>query len=49
MFPKKETAEKRQLLEGVYSSALVHGVKTLRGQFSIAKASAIPPHSHPHE
>ena len=49
MFRKKGTADKRQLLEGVHLSTLVHGEKTLMGQFSIAKESAIPPHSHPHE
>ena len=49
MFRKKGTADKRQLLEGVHLSTLVHGEKTLMGQFSIAKGSAIPPHSHPHE
>jgi len=49
MFRKKGTADKRQLLEGVHLSTLVHGEKTLMGQFSIAKGSTIPPHSHPHE
>jgi quercetin dioxygenase-like cupin family protein len=49
MFRKKGTADKRQLLDGVHLSTLVHGEKTLMGQFSIAKESAIPPHSHPHE
>lgn len=49
MFRKKDSAEKRELIEGVHLSTLVHGDKTLMGQFSIAKGSAIPPHSHPHE
>jgi quercetin dioxygenase-like cupin family protein len=49
MFCKKGTADKRQLVEGVHLSTLVHGEKTLMGQFSIAKGSAIPPHAHPHE
>ena len=42
MFRKKGTADKRQLLEGVHLSTLVHGEKTLMGQFSIAKGSTIP-------
>jgi len=49
MFRKKGTADKKELIEGVQLSTLVHGEKTLMGQFSIAKGSAIPPHSHPHE
>ena len=49
MFRKKDTAKSRQLIEGVELSTLVHGEKTLMGQFKIAKGSAIPPHSHPHE
>jgi quercetin dioxygenase-like cupin family protein len=49
MFRKKDTAEPRQLLEGVELTTLVHGEKTLMGQFKIAKGAAIPAHSHPHE
>lgn len=49
MFRKKDTAKSRQLIEGVELSTLVHGEKTLMGQFKIAKGSAIPAHSHPHE
>jgi quercetin dioxygenase-like cupin family protein len=49
MFCKKGTVGKKQLLEGVHLRTLVYGEKTLMGQFSIAKGSAIPPHSHPHE
>jgi len=49
MFRKKGTAEKKELVEGVHLSTLVHGEKTLMGQFSIVRGSAIPPHSHPHE
>ena len=49
MFCKKGTAEKKQLVEGVHLSTLVHGQKTLMGHFNVAKGSAIPPHSHPHE
>ena len=49
MFRKKDTGESRQLLEGVELTTLVHGEKTLMGQFKIAKGSIIPAHSHPHE
>ena len=49
MFRKKDSAEKRELLEGVHLRTLVHGDKTLMGQFSIARGSAIPAHAHPHE
>ena len=49
MFRKKDTGESRQLLEGVDLTTLVHGEKTLMGQFKIAKGSIIPTHSHPHE
>ena len=49
MFRKKDTAKSRQLIEGVELSTLVHGEKTLMGQFRIARGSAIPAHSHPHE
>ena len=49
MFCKKDTGNSRQLLEGVDSTTLVHGDKTLMAQFKIAKGSAIPVHSHPHE
>jgi quercetin dioxygenase-like cupin family protein len=49
MFRKKDTGESRQLLEGVNLTTLVHGEKTLMGQFKIAKGSAIPAHTHPHE
>lgn len=49
MFRKKGTADRRHLLEGVYLSSLVHGDKTLMGQFELAKGAAIPSHAHPHE
>ena len=49
MFRKKDSGESRQLLEGVDLTTLVHGDKTLMAQFKIAKGSAIPVHSHPHE
>jgi len=49
MFRKKDTGEPKQLVEGVELTTLVHGEKTLMGQFKIAKGSAIPSHSHPHE
>lgn len=49
MFRKKDTGESRQLLDGIHLSTLVHGDKTLMGQFRIAKGALIPTHSHPHE
>lgn len=49
MFRKKDSGESRQLVEGVELTTLVHGDKTLMGQFRIAKGAAIPSHSHPHE
>ena len=49
MFCKKDTAKSRQLVDGVELRTLVHGEKTLMSQFKIAKGSAIPAHSHPHE
>lgn len=49
MFCKKGSGYKKKLLEGIELATLVHGEKTLMGQFSIAKGAAIPAHSHPHE
>ena len=49
MFRKKGTGVSRELLEGIDLTTLVHGDKTLMGQFKLAKGSIIPTHSHPHE
>ena len=49
MFRKKDTGVSRKLLEGIDLTTLVHGDKTLMGQFKLAKGSIIPTHSHPHE
>ena len=49
MFRKKDSGESRQLLEGVNLTTLVHGDKTLMGQFNLSKGAMIPAHSHPHE
>lgn len=49
MFRKKGSGESRRLVEGVELTTLVHGDKTLMGQFKISKGAAIPAHSHPHE
>ena len=49
MFLKKDTGVSRKLLEGIDLTTLVHGDKTLMGQFKLAKGSIIPTHSHPHE
>jgi quercetin dioxygenase-like cupin family protein len=49
MFCKKDTGKSRELVAGVELTTLVHGEKTLMGQFKIAKGSSVPVHSHPHE
>ena len=49
MFCKKDEGQQRQLLEGVRLTTLVHGEKTLMGEFRLAKGAKIPPHAHPHE
>ena len=49
MFRKKDTGRSRQLVDGVTLTTLVHGEKTLMGQFTITKGAAIPAHTHPHE
>ena len=49
MFCKNGTADKKEMVEGVHLSTLVHGEKTLMGQFEIAKGAEVPMHSHPHE
>ena len=49
MFRKKDTAESRELAEGIEMTTLVHGEKTLMSRFKIARGSEIPVHSHPHE
>jgi len=49
MFRKKNTGGSRELLEGVELTTLVHGEKTLMGQFKIDKGCIVPVHSHPHE
>ena len=49
MFRKKDTAESRQLLEGIDLTTLVHGQKTLMSQFKLSKGAKIPSHAHPHE
>ncbi len=49
MFCKKDQGQPRQLLEGVQLTTLVHGEKTLMGEFRLAKGAEIPPHSHPYE
>jgi quercetin dioxygenase-like cupin family protein len=49
MFRKKGTGKSRELLEGIELTTLVHGEKTLMGQFTLARGASIPAHSHPHE
>lgn len=49
MFRKKGTGTPRELLKGIELTTLVHGEKTLMGKFTLARGTAIPAHSHPHE
>ena len=49
MFRKKNTGKAKQLLDGIELTTLVHGQKTLMGQFKLTKGAAIPAHAHPHE
>jgi quercetin dioxygenase-like cupin family protein len=49
MFCKKDSGKSRQLMEGINLTTLVHGEKTLMGQFKVARGSISPAHSHPHE
>ena len=49
MFRKKDTADSRQLVEGIELSTLVYGEKTLMGRFKVDRGSVLPAHSHPHE
>lgn len=49
MFRKKDSGSYRKLLEGIELNTLVHGEKTLMGQFRLAKGAKIPLHEHPHE
>lgn len=49
MFCKKDSGGYRQLVEGVQMKTLVHGDKTLMGEFHIAKGAQVPTHAHPHE
>ena len=49
MFRKKDSGSYRQLIEGVELNTLVHGQKTLMGQFRLTKGAKIPLHEHPHE
>ena len=39
----------RELLPGITFKALVHGEKTLLGEFRLQKGAVIPDHHHPHE
>jgi quercetin dioxygenase-like cupin family protein len=49
MFRKKDSGSYRQLIDGVELNTLVHGEKTLMGQFRLAQGAKIPMHEHPHE
>ena len=49
MFCKNDSRGYRQLVDGVQMKTLVHGEKTLMGEFHIAKGAEVPTHAHPHE
>jgi len=49
MFRSSRKGEYRQLLEGVYLKTLVHGERTLMGQFRLEKGAVVPAHGHKHE
>ena len=49
MFRKKGIGDYRQLLEGVQLKTLVHGERTLMGQFRLEKGAVVPAHGHMHE
>jgi quercetin dioxygenase-like cupin family protein len=49
MFYKIDLSGYRQALEGVRYKTLVHGDRTLLGEFKLDKGAVVPMHSHPHE
>ncbi|MBN1579958.1 MAG: cupin domain-containing protein [Anaerolineae bacterium] len=49
MFYKVDHDGYKELLPGIMFKTLVHGEKTLLGEFRLAKGAVIPDHSHPHE
>jgi len=49
MFRTSRSGEYRQLLEGIFLKTLVHGERTLMGQFKLEKGAVVPSHGHMHE
>jgi quercetin dioxygenase-like cupin family protein len=49
MFYKVDDNGYKELLPGILFKTLVHGEKTLLGEFRLAEGATIPDHSHPHE
>ena len=49
MFYKVDHDGYKELLPGIMFKTLVHGEKTLLGEFRLAKGAVIPDLSHPHE
>jgi quercetin dioxygenase-like cupin family protein len=49
MFIKKNQRESKPQLEGIHYKTLTHGERTSLSEFTLAKGSVIPKHSHPHE
>jgi len=49
MFKKKDDQGYRQQLPGIQLKTLSYGEKTLLARIMLAKGSALPNHSHPHE
>jgi quercetin dioxygenase-like cupin family protein len=49
MFYQKDERPYKTALEGVTFKTLVHGVRTLLGEFKLEGGSTVPMHQHPHE
>lgn len=49
MFYEIDTNGYRQALAGVRYKTLVHGERTLLGEFHLDAGAVVPVHSHPHE
>lgn len=49
MFTERSEERYRELLPGVALRTLVHGDRTLMGEFRIAAGAVIPSHHHPYE
>ncbi len=49
MFYKKSADGYEMRINGIEQKTLVHGEKTLLGEFLLRKGSIVPRHSHPYE